>query len=164
MFTEKKCSNESRKSLKWIFVIFGNLSKKLVYFWISRQKSAMEGGEVGTFSKVPDWKNLFLLNKTQAKVKQNPGCPNKDIFKHQQNIRVYPKSKKSALINDYENIVAYSEQFEQSEAVDEQVWFVLNLIWGSEGWCHPRKMWLILLWFKRGNSIPSTPTRHKIVM
>ena len=164
MFTKKKCSNESRKSLKWIFVIFGNLSKKLVYFWISRQKSAMEGGEVGTFSKVPDWKNLFLLNKTQAKVKQNPGCPNKDIFKHQQNIRVYPKSKKSALINDYENIVAYSEQFEQSEAVGEQVWFVLNLIWGSEGWCRPRKMWLILLWFKRGNSIPSTPTRHKIVM
>ena len=73
MFTEKKCSNESRKSLKWVFVIFGNLSKKLVYFWISQQKSVMEGGEAGTFSKVPDWKKLFLLNKTQAKVKQNPG-------------------------------------------------------------------------------------------
>ena len=116
-------------------------------------------------------KNCFCLtkprlksSKTQAEVKQNPGCPNKDIFKHQQNIRVYPKSKKSALINDYENIVAYSEQFEQSEAVGEQVWFVLNLFWGSEGWCHPRKMWLILLWFKRGNSIPSTSTRRKIVM
>ena len=69
--------------------------------------------------------NLFLL---KIKTKQNPGCPNKDIFKHIiQNIKAYPKSRKSALINNYENIVAYSEQFEQSEAVGEQVGFVLNI-------------------------------------
>ena len=43
------------------------------------------------------------------------------------------------ILNDYENIVAYSEQSKQSEGISEQVWFVLNLFWGSEGWCHPEK-------------------------
>ena len=145
-----------------MFFIFGKLRKKLIYFWIPRQNSSMEGDEVGIFSKVPDWKPLFLL---KIKTKQNPGCPNKDIFKHIiQNIKAYPKSKKSALINDYENIVAYSEQFEQSEAVGEQVRFVLNIFWGSEGWCHPRKMWLFLLSCnKLWNSIPSTQTDTKLL-
>ena len=52
------------------FFIFGKLRKKLIYFWIPRQNSSMEGDEVGIFSNVPDWKPLFLLkikvNKTQA--------------------------------------------------------------------------------------------------
>ena len=115
----------------------------------------MERDEVGIFGKVPDWKPSLLL---KIKIKQNPGYPNKDVFNHiHQNIRAYPKSKKSALIHDDENIVAYSEQSKQSEGVGKQVRFVLNLFWGSGDWCHPRKMWLFLLSFnKLGNIIPST--------
>ena len=97
----------------------------------------MEGDEVGISSKIPNWKLLFLL---RTKIKRNADCPNKDIFKHiHQNIRAHPKSKKSALINDCGNTVAYSEQSKQSEGVGEQVRFVLNLLWRSVGWCHPRK-------------------------
>ena len=39
------------------------------YFWKSKwENSSMEGDKVGIFSKVPDWKPLFLLklNKTEA--------------------------------------------------------------------------------------------------
>ena len=50
------------------------------------------------FSKVSDWKPLLLLN---IKIKQNTVCPNKQynvVFKHfRQNIRAYPKVKKSRL-------------------------------------------------------------------
>ena len=48
------------------------------------------------------------------KVRQNPGCQGKEcnaIFEHiYQNIRAYARSKKIALINDYENIIIYSEE------------------------------------------------------
>ena len=48
-----------------VFVLF-----KLIYFWIAWPNSYMERDEGGIFSKVPDWKPLFLLkiklNKTQA--------------------------------------------------------------------------------------------------
>ena len=37
----------------------------------------MEGDEVGIFSKVSDRESLLLL---KIKIKQNLGCPNKDIF------------------------------------------------------------------------------------
>ena len=53
---------------------------------------------------------FFLL---KIEIKQNPGCPNKEynsIFEHINHItRAYPRSKKkkSALIDDYENIIAY---------------------------------------------------------
>ena len=70
----------------------------------------MEGNEVGIFVKAPDWMPLLLL---KIKIKQNPGYPSKEynvILKHiNQNIRAYRRSKKSALINDYENIIAYSK-------------------------------------------------------
>ena len=107
----------------------------------------MKRVELVFFSKVPDGKPLFLL---KIKIKQNPGCTNKGILKHvHQNIRAYPKIKKSALINDYENIAAHSEQSKQSEGVFEQVRFFLNLFLGSESWCHRRKMWLFLPSFNR---------------
>ena len=53
-------------------------------------------GDVGNiFSKAPDWKPLFLL---RIKIKQNPGCPNKEynaVFEHiHQSIRAYPRKKK----------------------------------------------------------------------
>ena len=55
----------------------------------------MEGSEGDIFRKAPDWKPLFLL---KIKIKQNPGCPNKEynsIFEHiHENIRVYPRSEK----------------------------------------------------------------------
>ena len=35
----------------------------------------MKGDEGGIFSKAPDWKTLFLL---KIKIKQNPGCSNKE--------------------------------------------------------------------------------------
>ena len=127
---------------KCVFVIFRKWSNKLIYFWVTWQNSSMKGVGLGIFSKVPDGKPLFLL---KIKIKQNPGCTNKGILKHiHQNIRVYPKIKKSALINDYENIAAHSEQSKQSEGVFEQVKFFLNSFLGSEGWCHRRKMWLFL--------------------
>ena len=66
----------------------------------------MKGDEGSTFSKLPDWKSLFLF---KIKIKENPGCPNKGynvVFKNfHQNIRAYYRSKKeSALINDWKNI------------------------------------------------------------
>ena len=53
------------------------------------------------------------------KIKQNPGCQNKEynvnIELIHQNIRAYPRRKKSALINHLKNIIAYWRKFEQSE-------------------------------------------------
>ena len=76
----------------------------------------MEGNEVNIFSKAPDRIPLFLL---KTKIKQNPGCPNKEynaIFKHIHLISgPIPKVKKYALINDYENVIAYSEDYKQSK-------------------------------------------------
>ena len=50
----------------------------------------MKGDEGGYFSKFPDGKPLFLF---KIKIKQNPGCPNKEYyvdFKHlHQNVRAY---------------------------------------------------------------------------
>ena len=69
---------------------------KLIYIWIPRPISSMEGDEGDIFSKAPDWKLLFLL---KIKNKQNSGCPNKEyngILKHiHQNIWAYPRSKKN---------------------------------------------------------------------
>ena len=60
-----------------------------------RQNFSVEGDEGGIFSKAPDSKPLFLL---KIKIKQNPGCPNKEfdeIFEHiHQNVRTYPRSRK----------------------------------------------------------------------
>ena len=72
----------------------------------------MKEGKGGNFSKSPDPKPLFLLI---VKIKQNAACRNKEYnlaFKHfHENIRIYPRSyKKSALINDWEN-VAYWEKW-----------------------------------------------------
>ena len=74
--------------------------------------------------------------------------------------RAYAKNKKICI--EKICIVAYSEQSEQSEGEGEQVWLVLNLYERSEGWCHPRKIWLFLLSFKFANSIPSTETDTKL--
>ena len=75
----------------------------------------MEGDEGCILSKAPDLKSLFLL---KIKIKRNSGCPNKEynaIFKHI-NIRTSPRSKKkSGLINDWENIVAYWEAAQPQE-------------------------------------------------
>ena len=55
----------------------------------------MEGNEVGILSKALDYIPSFFV---KIKIKQNPGCPNKEynkIYEHiNQNIRTYPKSKK----------------------------------------------------------------------
>ena len=56
------------------------------------------------------------------KFKQNLGCPNKEynvLFKNiNQNIRVYRRSKKkSELIKDSENVLAYWKESEQSESL-----------------------------------------------
>ena len=76
----------------------------------------MEGNEVDILVKAPDWMPLLLL---KIKIKQNLGYPNKEynvIFKHiHQNIRAYCRSKKICIIDDYENIIANSEESEQSE-------------------------------------------------
>ena len=70
---------------------------------------------------------------------------------------------KTALINDYKNIVAYSEQSEQSEVQVNSCGLFLIYLRGSEGWCHPKKTWLFLLSFKLGNNITSTQTETKLL-
>ena len=62
--------------------------------------------------------------------------------------------KKSPLINDYENIIAYSEESEQSNMY-KFGFFQIHLE-GSEGQYHLGKIWLFLLSFKLGSSIPKT--------
>ena len=67
----------------------------------------MKGHEGDIFSKASDQKPLFLF---KIKIKQNPGCLNKEynvVFKHfHKNIRAYPSSN-----------VAYWEESEQSNVL-----------------------------------------------
>ena len=90
---------------------------------MSRTYSLMQGDKGDIFSKATDWKPLFLI---KIKTKQNLGCLNKEynvIFEHiHQNIRVFSRTKNSALNNNWENITAYEEKSKQS-----QVWvFIPN--------------------------------------
>ena len=67
----------------------------------------MEGDEGGIFSNAPDRKPLFLLKK---KTKQKPGYSNKEYNASSTCIKLsglIPEVKKSALNNDYENIIRY---------------------------------------------------------
>ena len=81
---------------------------------MSRQNSSIEGDEVGIFSKVSIF--VFAQGMNWTKSRQ----PKQGIYIMESSstfIRIYgpiPKVK-TALINDYENIVAYSEQSQQSE-------------------------------------------------
>ena len=75
----------------------------------------MEGNEVGILSKAPDWQPLFLLKikiETQAAQARNIMQSSSTFIRTSGSIL---KVKKSPLINDYENIIAYSEESEQSE-------------------------------------------------
>ena len=79
----------------------------------------MEMDEEGLFSEASEWKSLFLL---KIKIKRNPSYPSKKynaVFKPiHQNIRVYPRSKKkSALINDWKNIIVNWVKSEQDQAL-----------------------------------------------
>ena len=67
----------------------------------------MERDEGDIFSDAPDWKPLFLLKK---KIKQKPGYSNKEYNASSTFIKLsglMPEVKKSALNNDYENIIRY---------------------------------------------------------
>ena len=80
----------------------------------------MERDEGGILVKLQTVNRFFFLLK--VKFKQNLGCPNKEynvISKHiNQNIRVYRISKKkSELIKDSENVLAYWKESEQSESL-----------------------------------------------
>ena len=118
----------------------------------------MEGDEGGIFSKGTDWKSLSLFFLLKIKIKQNPGWPNKEynsIFENINHItRAYPRSKKkkSALIDDYENIIAYWK----NPGKGEQMWFVPNTFGESEGRYHLQEILIFLLSLKLGSSIPST--------
>ena len=79
-----------------------------------------EGGILVKLQTVNRFFFVFFLLK--VKFKQNLGCPNKEynvISKHiNQNIRVYRISKKkSELIKDSENVLAYWKESEQSESL-----------------------------------------------
>ena len=117
----------------------------------------MEGNEVGIFVKAPDWMPLFLL---KIKIKQNPGYPNKEynvIFKHiHQNNRVYRRSKKIFIDQWLWKYYCLFRRVQTKWGVSKQVWFVPNTFGGFGEQCHLRKIWLFLLSFKLGNSIPST--------
>ena len=80
----------------------------------------MERDEGGIFSETPDCKSFFFF--FCLKFKQNLCCPKKEynvIYKNiNQNIRVYRRSKKkSELIKDSENVLAYWKESEQSESL-----------------------------------------------
>ena len=62
----------------------------------------------------------------------------------------FPGVKRYALINDYENIIVYSEESEQNG----QARFPPNTSGRSEGQCHLRAIWLFLL----------SSRKHKIVI
>ena len=74
-----------------------------------------------------------------------------------------PVVRSSALINDYENIIAYWGKIRAKWDVDKQMWFVPNIFGGSEGRCHTRKNLLFLLSFKLRSSIPSTLTQNYFI-
>ena len=84
----------------------------------------MKGDKRGYFSKFPDWKHLFLF---KMKIKQNPGCPNKEFkvdFKHfHQNIRVYHKSKKICISQWLVKCFILGRSWAK-RGVADQIWFV----------------------------------------
>ena len=82
----------------------------------------MERDEGGIFIETPACKSFFFFFFFCLKFKQNLGCPNKEynvLSKNiNQNIRVYRRSKKkSELIKDSENVLAYWKESEQSESL-----------------------------------------------
>ena len=82
------------------------------------------------------------------------------IFQHiHQNIRVYPSSKKICIDQWLWKYYCIFGVVRAKESVSEQVWFAPDTFSSSEGWRHPRKIWLFLLSFKPRNSIPSTNTK-----
>ena len=88
---------------------------KVSYFWISSPNSCIEWDEWGILSKGPHWNLFVFLN---IKIKRNSGCLDEEynaIFLHiHQNNSAYFRSKKTALINDWENI-GYWEESDQNE-------------------------------------------------
>ena len=70
-------------------------------------------GKAQKLSKAPDWQPLFLL---KIKIKKNSGCP---IMRSSRTfIRLsgpISELQKCALINVYENTIAYWEESEKSE-------------------------------------------------
>ena len=108
----------------------------------------MEGNEVDIFSWAPNKIPLILL---KIKIKQNPGCLNKEynaIFEHiQLNIRAYPRSKKICIDQLLWKYNCLFRRVWAKQGVGEQVQFLPNTSGRSEGQCHLRKIWLFLLPF-----------------
>ena len=123
----------------------------------------MEGDEEGIFSKALEWKPLLLL-KIEIKQNldyPNKHCVISlqiqektdqkklriwTLFTHWRNIiqssstfiklsgPISEVKEKSAIINDWENIIAYWEgRIQAKRDVGEQVWFVTNTVCGSGG-------------------------------
>ena len=96
----------------------------------------MEGDKGGIFIEAPDWKSLFLL---KIKIKQNPGCPNKEyniIFElFYQNIRVYPRIKKNLHWSIIGKIL-HTEESEQSEGLANKFPNTFGGSWGSRSNCY----------------------------
>ena len=78
----------------------------------------MKGNEVDTFSKAPDWISLLLvrwkLNKIQGAQTKNLTQSSSTFIRI---LRPITEVKKNPLINEYENIIAYSEESEQEWGV-----------------------------------------------
>ena len=64
--------------------------------------------------------------------------------------------KKSALINDWENIAL--GRIRAKRGVGKQLWFVPNTVWGTGKSHNPRKILQFLPLFKLENSILSIPS------
>ena len=119
----------------------------------------MKGNEGGIFIKAPNWMSLFLL---KIKIKQNPGYPDKEynvIFKHiHQNNRVYYRNKKIFMDQWLWKCYYLFRRVRAKWDVCKQVRFVPNTFGGVGDQCHLKKIWLLLLSLKLGNSIPCTWT------
>ena len=125
----------------------------LFIFLISRRNSLLEGDEGGIFSKTQGWKPLFLL---KIKIKQNPGLSDSFVHIHQI-IMVYLRSIKYLHWSMIMKIKFHIKKNPSKASCRQANYcrFIANAFWKSEGQCYPRKVFLFLLSFKLGNSIPA---------
>ena len=134
------------------FFIFGKISFayfKFIYFGISKVISSMEGDEGVIFRKAIAWKSLFLL-KIKSKT-QTPQKRHHAIFTHiHQNIRAPGSKKNSALINDWEKVLAFWKESKQSKAF---LCFVPDTVEGIWEAAQLRKILNIFFFLKSGNLI-----------
>ena len=135
--------------------VFGNF--KFNYVRISRQNYSMEGDEGDIFSKAPVCK-LFLLLK--IKIKQNPGCQNKEYnatFEHiYRIIMAYPTIKKVFIDQWLWKCYCISGEIAVKQVVSNKCGLFQIHLGNLRVGATARNILLALLSFKLGNGIYRT--------